>query len=147
MLHVPYKGAAQAVPALVGGQVNVAISSLGALQSYAKEGRVRILAVATLKRSALAPEVPTVAEAAGIPDFSHAGGSGFVVRAGTSRAVIDRLHGALASAAPRPEVVARFATVGMEPSPDVSPAFLSERIRRDRVKYLRIVKSSGATAQ
>src|SRR6185436_10513977 len=72
ILHVPYKGAAQAVPALVGGQVNIAVSSLGAVQSFVKDGRVRLLAVAIPKRSALAPDVPTVSEAAGIPDFSHA---------------------------------------------------------------------------
>jgi tripartite-type tricarboxylate transporter receptor subunit TctC len=147
ILHVPYKGSAQAVPALVGSQVNLTVASLAVLSSYAKEGRVKLLGISSVKRSALAPDVPTIAEAAGIPDFGHQGGSGLFVRAGTSRAVVDRISGALARAVVLPEVISRYATVGMEPSPDISPAFLAARIKSDRVKYARIVKSFSGKAQ
>jgi tripartite-type tricarboxylate transporter receptor subunit TctC len=147
ILHVPYKGSAQAVPALVGGQVNMAIASLAVISGYVKDGRIRLLAVSSPKRSALAPDVPTMAEAAGIPDFGHTGGSGLFVRAGTPRAPIERIAGALARAVALPEVVSRFATVGMESSPDISPEYLANRIRQDRIKYTRIVKTSGATTQ
>jgi tripartite-type tricarboxylate transporter receptor subunit TctC len=147
ILHVPYKGSAQAVPALVGGQVNMAVASLAVISSYVKEGRIRLLGVSSPKRSSLAPDVPTMAEAAGLPEFGHTGGSGLFARAGTPRAVIERMSAALGKAAAVPEVVSRFATVGMEPSPNISPEYLAGRIRGDRIKYTRIVKTSGATAQ
>jgi tripartite-type tricarboxylate transporter receptor subunit TctC len=147
ILHVPYKGSAQAVPALVGGQVSMSISSLAVITPYVKEGRVKLLGSSSPKRSALAPDVPTMAEAAGLPDFGHTGGSGLFVRSGTPRPVIDRISSVLARAVVQPEVISRFATVGMESSPDISPEYLAKRIRSDRVKYTRIVKASGATAQ
>lgn len=145
VLHVPYKGSAQAVPALVGGQVSMAIASLAAVSSYAKDGRVRILGVSTKKRSSMAPSVPPLADA-GIPDFDHTDAVGLAARAGTPRATIDRLSAALARAVAMPEVVARFASVGLEPSTDTSPESLAERNRQNYVKYVRIVKLSGATA-
>lgn len=145
ILHVPYKGSAQAVPALVGGQVSMALASLAVVSSYARDGRVRILGVSTKKRSSMAPNVPPMAEA-GIPDFDHAAGLGLVAPAGTARAVIDKLSAALAKSVAMPEVVARFATVGLEPAADTTPDGLAERIRQDRLKYARVVKISGATA-
>ncbi len=145
ILHVPYKGSAQTLPALVGGQVSMALASLAGVSSYAADGRVRILAVSTKKRSSLAPNVPTIAEA-GIPEFHHAGGEGLVARAGTARAVVDKLSAALAKAVAMPEVAARFASVGLELVPDTSPGALAERIRLDQIKYTRVVKISGASA-
>ena len=145
ILHVPYKGSAQAVPALVGGQVSMSIASLAVITPYAKEGRVRILSVSTARRSTLAPEVPTMAEAAGLPDFEHGGALGLVARAGTPQPIIERLSGALARAAPLPEVVARFATVGLEPVPSTRPEVLAEQMRRDLAKYNRLVKTTGIT--
>ncbi len=145
ILHVPYKGSAQAVPALVGGQVSMALASLALVSSYAADARVRILGVSTKKRSSMAPNVPPMAEA-GIPEFDHAGGQGLVARAGTAKAIIDKLSAALAKAVAMPEVVARFASVGLEPVPDTSPGALAERIRLDQIKYTRVVKISGASA-
>jgi tripartite-type tricarboxylate transporter receptor subunit TctC len=146
VLHVPYKGSAQAVPALVGGQVSMALASLAVVTPYARDGKLKILGVSTGKRSSLAPTVPTIAEVA-IPGFDHAGGLGLVARTGTPQIVIDRISAAIAKAVAMPEVVSRFATVGLEPIRDNSPAKLAERMREDRVKYTRVVKISGATAE
>jgi tripartite-type tricarboxylate transporter receptor subunit TctC len=145
ILHVPYKGSAQAVPALVGGQVSMAIASLAAVSPYAKDGRVRILGVSTKKRSSMAPNVPPMAEA-GIPDFDHTDAVGLAARAGTARAIIDKLSAALAKTVAMPEVVARFAAVGLEPAGDTTPDGLAERIRQNQLKYARVVKISRATA-
>ncbi|MSQ71603.1 MAG: tripartite tricarboxylate transporter substrate binding protein [Betaproteobacteria bacterium] len=146
ILHVPYKGSAQAVPALVGGQVSMALASLAVVSPYARDGKLKILGVSTGKRSSLAPAVPTIAEIA-IPGFDHAGGLGLVARVGTPQAVVDKLTAALARAVAMPEVVSRFATVGLEPIRDNSPAKLAERMREDRIKYARVVRLSGATAE
>ena len=147
LLHVPYKSSGQAVPALVGGQVSMALASLTAVTPFARDGKLRILAVSTGKRSRLAPDVPTIAEAAGIPGFDHAGGLGLVARAGTPQVAIDRMSAALAKAVAMPEVVARFAAVGLEPITDNSPAKLAERMRSDMEKYVRVAKISGATSE
>ncbi|MFM9969268.1 MAG: Bug family tripartite tricarboxylate transporter substrate binding protein [Burkholderiales bacterium] len=147
ILHVPYKGSAQAVPALVGGQVNMAIASLAVISGYVKEGRIKLLGVGNFRRSGLAPDVPTMAEAAGIPDFGHTGGSGLFARAGTPRPALDKIVAALAKVALQPEVLARYATVGLEASPNLTPEYLSNRIRHDRIKYTRIVKAFTTTTQ
>jgi tripartite-type tricarboxylate transporter receptor subunit TctC len=147
ILHVPYKGSGQAVPALVGGQVSMSIASLAVLTPYAKEGRVRILSVSTGKRSSLAPEIPTMAEAAGIANFDHGGALGIVSRAGTPRPVIDRLSALIAKAVAQPDVIARFATVGLEPVPDTSPEALRTQMTQDLIKYKRVVAVSGVTAE
>ena len=145
ILHVPYKGSGESVPALVGGQVSMALASLAAVSPHAKEGRVRILGISTKERSSMLPTVPPMAEA-GIPGFDHPAALGLLARSGTARAVIDRLSAALAKSVAMPEVVARFAAIGLEPAADTTPDTLAERIRQDRVKYTRVVKISGATA-
>lgn len=146
VLHVPYKGSGQAVPALVGGQVSMAIASLAAVSSYAKDGRVRILGVSTKKRSSMAPNVPTMADA-GIPDFDHTDGVGLAARGGTPRAITDKLAAAMTKAIAMPEVVARFAAIGLEPATDTTPEALMERTRQNLIKYARVVKISGASAE
>ena len=146
VLHVPYKGSGQAVPALVGGQVSMAIASLAAVSSYAKDGRVRILGVSTKKRSSMAPHVSPMAEA-GIPDFDHTDGVGLAARGGTPRAITDKLAAAMTKAIAMPEVVARFAAIGLEPATDTTPEALMERTRQNLIKYARVVKISGASAE
>ena len=125
----------------------MALASLTAVTPFARDGKLRIVAVSTGKRSRLAPDVPTIAEAAGIPGFDHAGGLGLVARAGTPQMAIDRMSAALAKAVAMPEVVARFASVGLEPITDNSPAKLAERMRSDMEKYVRVAKISGATSE
>lgn len=147
LLHVPYKSSGQAVPALVGGQVSMALASLTVVSPFARDGKLRVLAVSTAKRSKLAPDVPTIAEAGGIPGFDHAGGLGLVARAGTPQVAIDKMSAAIARAVAMPEVVSRFIAVGLEPLHDNSPAKMAERMREDRTKYARVAKVSGAVAE
>ncbi|MFM9972689.1 MAG: Bug family tripartite tricarboxylate transporter substrate binding protein [Burkholderiales bacterium] len=147
LLHVPYKGSGQTIPALAGGQVGISIGSFGAVSSYVKEGRIKILSVSTQKRSALAPDVPTMAEATGKPDFEHGGALGLLARAGTSRGVIEKLNTAMSKALALPEVQARINAVGLEPVPDNRPEAQAEHMRYMLAKYTRVVKNSGIRAE
>ena len=146
ILHIPYKGSTQTLPALLSGEISMAIASLGSVSNYVEQGKVRLLAVSTKKRSPLAPDVPTIAELA-VPNFDHAGAEGLVARIGTPQEVIDTLSAALAKTVVVPEVQTRFIAFGLVPITDNSPKLMAETIRADREKYLRVVKISGATAE
>jgi tripartite-type tricarboxylate transporter receptor subunit TctC len=143
ILHVPYKGTGQSVPALVGGQVSMGIAALTSVSGFAKEGRVKIIAVNSKQRSAFAPNVPPMADA-GAPDFDHSAGLAIMAPAGTPKAIIDKLSGAIAKAVALPDTVTRFAAIGLEPAANSSPEFLTETIRNEKPKYARIVRISGA---
>jgi tripartite-type tricarboxylate transporter receptor subunit TctC len=141
--HVPYKGTAQSVPALISGEVALAFSALPSLVGHLKAGRVKLLAVNTLKRSAQAPDVPTIAEIIGIPDFDYPPEIGVLAPAGTPPGVISRLASAIAGAARHPDTVQRFTTLGIEPVGNTPEAYAAQ-IRIDIEKYAKAVKISGA---
>jgi tripartite-type tricarboxylate transporter receptor subunit TctC len=144
IVHVPYKGAAQAVPALVSGQVALTISALPSLAPHVKAGKAKILAVSSGARSPLAPEVPTIAELA-VPGFDFAGQIGIVAPAGTPREVIAKLNADISAVLKQPAFVARLAGLGIDPVGN-SPEAFAAIIRADIDKYARAVKVSGATA-
>ena len=143
IVHVPYKGTAQSVPALLSGEVALAFSALPSLAGHVKAGRVRLLAVNTLKRSAQAPDVPAIAEVTGIADFDYPPEIGVVAPAATPQAIVARLAGGIAQAVRHPETVQRYTTLGIDPvgnTPEASAA----QIRIDIAKYAKAVKISGA---
>lgn len=142
IVHVPYKGTGQSVPALLGGQVSMAIAALTSVASHVKQGKVRVVGANTKKRSPLAPDVPPMADA-GVPDLDFPGELGLVAPAGTPSPVIDKLSAALAKAVQHPDAVARFTAIGVEPVGN-TPTQLAETIRADIPKYARAVKISGA---
>lgn len=144
IVHVPYKGAAQAVPALVSGQVALTFSALPSLAPHVKAGKAKILAVSTGMRSPLAPEVPTIAELA-IPGFDFAGQIGIVTPAATPRDVIARLNTDIVKVLKQPTIVAKMAGLGIDPVGN-SPGEFAAIIRADTEKYARAVKLSGAHA-
>ncbi len=144
IVHVPYKGTAQAVPALLGGQVALLYSALPSIESHVKAGRVRLLAVSTARRSPEAPEVPTVAEM-GVPGYDFAPEIGVLAPAGTPAAVVQRLSAEIARASQQPEVVRRFAQLGIE-AVGSTPAAYAAVIRASQEKYAKAVKISGARA-
>ena len=144
IIHVPYKGAAQAMPALVSGQVALTISALPSLAPQVKAGKAKILAVSSAVRSPLAPEVPTIAELA-LPGFDFAGQIGIVAPVGTPREVIAKLNADIIAVLKQPAFVARMAGLGIDPVGN-SPEAFAAIIRADIDKYARAVKVSGATA-
>jgi tripartite-type tricarboxylate transporter receptor subunit TctC len=142
MLHVPYKGTGQSVPALLGGQVAVLYAALPSIESHVKAGKVRILAVSTPQRSALTPEVPTVAES-GIPGYDFVAEIGFYAPAGTPQEIVSRLAAEVQKAVKQPDVVQRFRQLGIDPVGSTPEAYNAAN-RENYRKYEALVKASGA---
>ena len=142
IVRVPYKGAAPAIPALLSGQVQFMISSLGTLLPHAKANKVHALAVTSARRSSLVPDVPTVDEA-GVPGYSAATWYGISAPAGTPRAVIDRLNSDFRKILIEPEIKAQLLAQTIEASPS-TPEECGDFIRADIAKWQADVKASGA---
>ncbi len=144
MTHIPYKGAAPAMQDLVGGRIDLMFDNLASSLSQVRAGRVKALAVTTAKRSALAPELPTIAESA-LPGFDITTWFGVFAPAGTPRAVLEVLHDEFTRALAAPDVREKMLALGAEPVGN-RPEEFAEYIRVEAAKYARLVKSSGAKA-
>jgi tripartite-type tricarboxylate transporter receptor subunit TctC len=142
IVHIPYKGTGQSIPALVGGDVALAYAALPSIAAHVKAGRVKLLAVSTAGRSPTAPDVPTVAELA-IPGYDFAPEIGLLAPTGTPLAIIARMSQEVAKALRSPEVTQRFAQLDIIPVGS-APAEYAARIRAANEKYARAVKVSGA---
>jgi tripartite-type tricarboxylate transporter receptor subunit TctC len=142
MLHVPYKGIAAAIADVMGGQVDVAFTSVPSVVSHVRSGKLRALAVSSAKRNATAPEVPSIAEA-GFPGFDVNPWWGILAPAGTPRAVVDRINGDVAQFLKTDEAQAFFAKQGAEILMTSPEAFL-RMLESDVQKWAKVVKSSGA---
>lgn len=141
ILHIPYKGAGIATIDLLGGQVQMFCTGLTALSAHIKAGRLRALGVASLKRSALMPDVPTIAEQ-GLPGFEVNSWTGVVAPAKTPPAVVKRLYAEIAKMVEDPEFRNFLHSTGAEPAlmgPDEFRAY----IKADIAKYAKVVKAAG----
>jgi tripartite-type tricarboxylate transporter receptor subunit TctC len=103
------------VPALLGGQVTLLYSAMPSIESHIKAGKVKLLVTSTLKRSAEAPNLPTVAES-GVPGYDFAPEIGMLAPAGTPPAVLQKISAEVAKAVKHPETVARFKQLGIAAS-------------------------------
>ena len=144
-LHIPYNGNGPAGAAVIAGQVEILFGSLPAVLPHAKSGRVRALAVGTLKRSPSLPEVPTVADA-GYAGFDASLWLGIMAPAGTPAAVIERLNKELVAAVAAPDTRDLLDKNGAEVLTS-TPAEMAAMVRDGVVKYAKIVKTAGLTAQ
>jgi tripartite-type tricarboxylate transporter receptor subunit TctC len=138
LTHVPYKGVIQVTPAILSNEVSVMFNTLPSAIEHVKSGKLRILATASAQRTALMPDVPTVAEA-GFAEFDVDTTIGFAAPAGTPRPVIDRLHGALAKGLKTQEVQGKMRAFGMEVVA-TSPEEFGEQIRKKRAYYAKLVR-------
>jgi len=143
MTHVPYKGTGQSVPALVGGQVPMLFSGYPTLAAHAKEGRVKLLAINSLKRSELAPDVPAIAET--IPGFDFAPTFGLFAPAGTAREIIVKVGADVTDVVKQADIVARMKNLGIDPV-GASGEEWAPLLKADAERYSRAVKISGAKA-
>ena len=144
IVHIPYAGGNPALLALMAGQTDLMFDNLANASAQIKAGKVKPLAVTTAKRSQFAPELPTMAEAdARLKDFDLDTWFGIMAPAGLQKAVLDRLHSEIVKAMATPELKAMFTRLGAEPGGN-SPQEFAAFIERERVKYARIVKLSGA---
>jgi tripartite-type tricarboxylate transporter receptor subunit TctC len=142
LLHVPYKGTGQSVPALLGGQVPLLYAALPSIEPHVKAGKVKILAVSTPQRSAQTPDVPTVAEA-GVAGYDFVAEIGFYAPAGTPRELVAKLAAEAQKAVKQPDVAQRFKQLGIDPVGSTPEAYNAAN-RANYQKYERVVKASGA---
>jgi tripartite-type tricarboxylate transporter receptor subunit TctC len=144
MLHVPYKGAAPALVDVMSGQVQVVLLSAPGLVPHVRAGRLRALAVTNAKRSALLPDLPTIAES-GLPGFEAEGWHGIFVPSGTPAAVVTALNAALLKALANEEVRKRLMQGGAEPVGLPSAEFAA-KFRAEVERWARVVKAAGIKA-
>jgi tripartite-type tricarboxylate transporter receptor subunit TctC len=140
-LHIPYNGGNPAQLALLSGQVDFNFDNLATAAPNIRSGKLKALAVTTLERSAVMPDVPTVAET--YKGFAIDTWWGLIAPAGTPRDVVQKLNAAFADALKSPEVKTRFANLMAEPAPS-TPEQFDDFMKRERAKYERVVKISGA---
>jgi tripartite-type tricarboxylate transporter receptor subunit TctC len=140
--HVPYKGAPQAVTDVLAGHMNMMFNSIAPIVAHIRAGRVRVLGIASSKRSAQLPEVPTISEA-GVPGYEAENWFGMFAPAKTPKRIITRVNVALVKVVRSPGIQSQFAALGAEAvgnSPEEFAAF----VRRDLEKYAKVVRISGA---
>ncbi len=141
LLHVPYKGSGQAMPDVISGRVALMFENMPGAVSYIKGGKLRLLAVTGLKRSAVFPQVPTVAES-GVPGYESLSWSGIAVAAGTPREVVARLNREINAILATSEMRQKIADQGADAVGGTPEAF-AEHIKSEREKWSRVIRSAG----
>jgi len=141
MVHVPYKGAAPSLMELIAGQVHMTMSQPGVMLPHARSGKLKVLAVTSLKRLASWPEAPPVAEA-GLPGFEASSWQGVVAPAKTPAAIIGRLHAEVVKALRSPEVEKRLRAEGSEIG-GIAPEEFGRYIQTEIAKWSRVVKEAN----
>ncbi|TMH27594.1 MAG: tripartite tricarboxylate transporter substrate binding protein [Betaproteobacteria bacterium] len=141
MVHVPYKGIAPALTDLLSGEVQLMFGTVVALVPHIQAGKLRALAVTSRKRSALLPEVPSLAES-GLPDYEAGSWYGVMAPAGTPREIVERLHGAIARALKQPDVAQRLAAEGAIVIGS-TPAEFGAHIKAELARVGNVVRGAG----
>lgn len=141
VVRVPYKGAAMGIPALLSGEVHCMVSAVGGLAPLVKQGKIKALAVTASKRTHLAPDVPTTAEA-GLPGMVYVNWYAIVGPAGVSQPIAAHLDAALRKVVADPEVRQQLLNMGLEPSPMTQEAF-GAMIKTEVGKLDNLVKTAN----
>jgi tripartite-type tricarboxylate transporter receptor subunit TctC len=141
IVHVPYKGGAQAINDLIAGHVDLMFESLNSISSTAKAGNVRALAVSGPRRSPAFPDLPTIGET--VPGYDAGTWSGVIAPAGLPQPILDKLNAAINRAISLPAFKERFGAIGDEPAGG-SPEEFAATIRKDSAKWADVVLRSGA---
>jgi tripartite-type tricarboxylate transporter receptor subunit TctC len=140
VLHVPYNGSARALQAMFGGEIDIMFDTAITALPNMRSGKLVGLGVASLERSPLAPDMPPVADA--IPGFEADSWNGLMVKAGTPKAIVDRLQTEVAALVRDPEVVKKFATLGAVPVGNTAAEFAAF-LREETDRYTRLVKAAN----
>jgi tripartite-type tricarboxylate transporter receptor subunit TctC len=141
LLHVPYKGMAPALNDLLGGQVSMMAVSMSSGLKQVQAGKLRALGVASLRRSAAAPDIPTIAEQ-GLPGFEALSWYALMAPAGTPKTIVDRIAAECARALRAPDVRERLVALGADPVGN-SPAELAEMLKRESARWGELVRKAG----
>ena len=141
IVHVPYKGGAPALTDLLGGQIQMAFSSVPAVLPHIKAGRLVALGVGSAKRSPALPNIPTIAEA-GVPGYEYTTWYGVFAPAKTPRTLIARLNAEIVKAMETPDIKDRFTALGGDPDPG-TPEELRAYMANESAKWAKIIKAAN----
>jgi tripartite-type tricarboxylate transporter receptor subunit TctC len=142
LLHVPYKGSGPAMTDLVGGQVLTMSETVPAALQFIQAGQLRALAVTTNKRISQLPDVPTVTEATGIPNFDVVSMFGIEAPADTPKFIVNKLSAEIKTILQRPDVQERMLAAGVYVN-YLSPAESSKRITRELNMWAKVIKDAN----
>ncbi|NBS59199.1 MAG: tripartite tricarboxylate transporter substrate binding protein [Betaproteobacteria bacterium] len=145
--HIPFRGSSQTLTSVLGGQVNMSVETLGTVLASHRSGGLRIVAVASPKRSPLAPEVPTVDEAIGTKGFEAVLWNVVAAPVGTPPAVVDTLAKATAKVLGDATLIEQLAKLGIQPTAESSPAAATAYIRAEIEKWRPVVEATGIKIQ
>jgi len=145
MVHVPYKGTQQAVTDVIAGQIDILCDNLASLMPLVKAGRVRAIAVTSLKRSAVLPDVPTLDES-GLPGYELTGWLGVAVPKGVPREIVAKLNAEINKALQAPAITRGIASRGGTPAGG-TPEEFADHVRREMDKMGKLIKSLGVKPQ
>lgn len=143
IVHVPYKGDAPALTDLMGGQVSMMFATVVAAMPHIKSGRLQALAVASAKRIAVMPNLPTFAES-GVPGFESSSWGGILLPAGTPKEIVAKMHGAVKTILAMPDVKVRLNDLGTEIVGN-TPEEFGSYIKSETAKWGKVIKTSGAS--
>ena len=141
MVHVPYRGGGPAGTALIAGETQAMIATIGSLFPHIKSNRVRPLGVTSDKRTAQFPDVPAIAET--VPGYEFTAWVGYFAPAGTPKPIVDRLNAALQKALADPGVASKLTVQTLDPM-HMTPEQFAARLKSDYDKYEKVIKLSGA---
>ncbi len=137
VVHIPYKGEAPAISDLIGGQIQFVTPNLSAAIAFVKQGKLRALGVTSKQRSPQLPDVPAIAET--LPGFENLGWFGFMVPAGTPKAIIDKINKDTAKVLQSADVRKRLEDLGMAPAAN-TPAEFAKAIKEESVRWEKIIR-------
>ena len=143
LVHVPYKGTAPSVSAMVTGEIDLMVADLAAVVGHAKAGKLRMIATAGSKRTKAAPQLPTVAES-GLKGYAVDAWFGIIAPAKTPQDIVAKLSSGVIAAVKSSDVRGRFEQLGYDPIGDTSAEFTAT-IKSDIEKFARIIKAAGIT--
>jgi tripartite-type tricarboxylate transporter receptor subunit TctC len=138
---VPYRGTTALMPDLLANRITMSFANISNVMPLAREGKLRALAITSIKRSALAPDLPTMAEA-GYPGFEAVPWFGLLAPTGTPKNVLDKLYSETVKALALPEVRKKFDELGLEPIGN-TPAEFSVIIKKEIPEWAKVIKDSG----
>ena len=145
MNHVPYKGSIPALTDIMGGQVALMFDSMASALPLVKSGKLKALAQTGARRSAAAPDIPTIGES-GLPGYDVAGWFGVLAPAGTPRDIVMKLSSEITQILNLPEVKERYALLGAEPGPG-NPDEFGRFLAAEIIKWAKVIRDSGTKAE
>ncbi len=141
VVHVPYKGTGPAITDLIGGHVAYQFGGVSVLMPFVSTGKLRALAVSTARRTALAPEMPTIAEG-GLAGYAMSSWNSLVAPRGTPRAIIERLNAETVAVLNQPEIRERLKQQGVDADPG-TPAQLTAHIKAEQARFAKLIAAIG----